>query len=92
LDKEIQLTPSGMQRTSANIQIAFDQAKRQMWRVMLLFLKATLEAIEMEIITLDEAMLSFYLLPNGKTVGDQILPQLSSNVSILSLPQSKGDE
>lgn len=91
-DKEIQLTPSGIQRTSPNIQTAFEQAKRQMWRVMLLFLKSTLEAIDMGVIELDQAMLPYFLLPNGKTVSEQILPQLANNVSILSLPQFNGDE
>ena len=91
-DKEIQLTPSGYQRNSSNIQIAFNQAKRQMWRVMLLFLKSTLEAIDMGVIELDQAMFPYFLLPNGKTVAEQLLPQLSSNVSILSLPQFNGDK
>lgn len=91
-DKEIQLTPSGIQRTSSNIQTAFEQAKRQMWRVMLLFLKSTLEAIDMGVIELDQAMFPYFLLPNGKTVAEQLLPQLSNNVSILSLPQFNGDE
>ena len=91
-DKEIQFTPSGIQRTPSKIQDSFKQAKRQMWRVMLLFLKATLEAIDMGVIELDQAMLPFFLLPNGKTISEQILPQLSSDISILSLPQFKGDE
>jgi len=91
-DKEIQLTPSGYQRNPTSIQTAFDQAKRQMWRVMLLFLKSTLEAIDMGVIELDQAMFPYFLLPNGKTVAEQLIPQLKSNVSILSLPQFKGDE
>lgn len=91
-DKEIQFTPSGIQRSPANIQTAFKQAQKQMWRVMLLFLKATLEAIDSGVIELDQAMFPYFLLPNGRTISEQLLPQLANNVSILSLPQFKGDE
>ena len=91
-EKEIQFTPTGIKRSPSNIQMVFKQAQKQLWRVMVLYLKATLEAIDSGVIELDQAMFPYFLLPNGKTISEQILPQLANNVSILSLPQFKGDE
>ena len=63
-DNEIQFTPSGIQRSASQIEKIFEQAQMQMWRVMVLYLKATLEAIDSGVIDLDQAMFPFFLLAN----------------------------
>ena len=64
-------------RRSKDAQMsAWEQACRQRWRALALWIKATLEANEAGIITIESAMLSFTLLPSGQTVGEWSAPQL----------------
>ena len=64
-------------RRSRDAQMsAWEQACRQRWRALALWVKAVLEASEAGIITIESALLSFTLLPNGQTVGEWSAPQL----------------
>jgi len=54
----------------------WEQACRQRWRALALWIKAVLEAAEAGIITIESALLSFTMLPNGQTVGEWSAPQL----------------
>lgn len=68
--REFTHTPKqGWVRTKQQAQEAYDQATRQRWRAMALYIKATLEAVELGIVTFDDAFLSFAALPGGGTVG-----------------------
>lgn len=55
---------------------AWEQAIRQRWRALALWIKAVLEATESGIISLEEGLLPFILLPDRSTVGEFILPQV----------------
>jgi hypothetical protein len=55
---------------------AYEQAVRQRWRALVLWVKAVLEAAESGITTLEEALLSFILLPDNRTVGEWMEKQL----------------
>lgn len=48
---------------------AYDQAIKQRWRAVALYIKATLEAVESGIVTFEEAFLAAAMLPTGETVG-----------------------
>jgi hypothetical protein len=48
---------------------AYDQAVRQRWRAVALYVKAILEAVESGIVSAEQALLSHLLLPNGQTKG-----------------------
>lgn len=56
---------------------AYEQAVRTKWRVMVLWVKSQLEAIEEGIVTPEEAFLAYALLPNRQTVGQWAADQLS---------------
>lgn len=76
-DREFTHTPSrGNRRSDAQIEAAYEQAVRQRWRALSLVIKAKLEAVEAEIVTFDEEFGMHFLLPNGKTVGEAIMPQI----------------
>lgn len=62
-----------------------ERATRQRWRALLLIVKAKLEAIESGVSTFDQEWLSFMVLPNGKTVAEQVLPQVIEGKSALML-------
>ncbi len=55
-----------------------EKQHRQQWRAMLLVIKAKLEAVESEISTLEEEFLAWAVAPNGKTLGEMMIPQLEA--------------
>lgn len=71
--KEFWFTPSrGTKRTEAQAYAEWEQACRQRWRALNLVIKAKLEAVESGISTFDDEFLAQIMLPNGRTVGEQI--------------------
>jgi hypothetical protein len=70
-------TPQTRVLRSADAQReAYDQAVRQRWRALALYVKATLEAVEAGIIRFDDAFLAYTALPGGVTVGQWMQPQI----------------
>ena len=61
-------------------QAAYDQAMRQRWRALLLFVKAALEAVENQALTLDQALLSAVVAPNGQTLAEVYEGQIKQAV------------
>ncbi|MBV9217369.1 MAG: hypothetical protein JO053_14465 [Acidobacteria bacterium] len=55
---------------------AWEQASRQRWRALNLVVKAKLEAVECGISEFEEEFLAHIILPDGTTVGEQILPHV----------------
>jgi hypothetical protein len=78
-DKEgFSVTETGRLRSSSKaVQDAWEQACRQRWRALALWVKAVLEASEVGITTVDQALQPFILLPNGATVGEWMRPQIA---------------
>ena len=60
---------------------AWEQACRSSWRALLLIIKAKLEAIEVGVSVFEQEFLAFIVAPNGKTVGEIIIPQLMAGTS-----------
>lgn len=76
-DVQFQRTPVNKNwRSPEATEAAWEQACRQRWRALVLFTKATLEAVEAGIITLDQAFLAHIILPNGQTTYEWIHPQM----------------
>lgn len=55
----------------------YERAHRQRWRALLLVLKAKLESFENGIETFEEVFLAHIVLPNDRTVGDFVVPQIA---------------
>jgi hypothetical protein len=55
-----------------------EQALRARWRAMLLVIKAKLQAIDIGILTIEDAFLADTVLPDRQTVADYMMPQLES--------------
>jgi hypothetical protein len=68
----------GLQRTPAAAEAEYDQAVRQRWRALLLIIKAKLEAVEAGITTVEAEFLAHILLPDGTTVGEQVMPRIQA--------------
>jgi hypothetical protein len=63
-----------------------ENAEMQAWRVLLLLLKAVLEAVDRGLIPLEKALLSYVELPSGCTVGQWVEPQLAAVYSEGTMP------
>ena len=75
-DSEFTETPTGKARAETAIEKAYEQAVKQRWRALALVIKAKLEAVETGITEFDEEFLAHIVLPDGKTVGQFMLPQV----------------
>lgn len=54
-----------------------EQKTRGLWRSLLLCIKAKLEGVAVGIETFEEAFLAHVVMPDGKTVGEHVLPTVS---------------
>ena len=76
---EFALTTARRQRrSSAATEAAWEQATRQRWRALALWIKAVLEAAEAGITSIEEALQPFVMLPGGQTVGEWMAPQIEA--------------
>jgi hypothetical protein len=57
---------------------AHEQASRQIWRALLLVVKAKLEAVAAGITTFEDEFLAHTVLPDGRTFGEWAKPQLDA--------------
>lgn len=75
--EEFRLTPTKRDRTEKSQHDAWEQACRQRWRALLLVIKAKLEAVECGISCFEQEFMANIVLPDGKTAGDFMLPQIA---------------
>jgi hypothetical protein len=64
-------------RTAADAAKQWEQACRTRWRALALVIKAKLEAVASGITTFESEFLAHIVLPDGRTVGGWIAPQLA---------------
>lgn len=80
-------SPARRTRRSAEAAAsAYEQAVRQRWRALALVIKAKLEAVESGISVFDEEFLANIMLPDGRTVGQFMLPQVEESYRGGSMP------
>lgn len=85
--KEFQFTPAkGLRRTPEQAQTAWEQATRQRWRALALYVKATLEAVEAGIVTMEDAFLAWTALPGGASVSVWLQPQIEQAYTTGHMP------
>lgn len=76
--KDFEYSPGGRWRNQSGIEKAFDQACRQRWRALLLVIKAKLEAVESNITTFETEFMPYIVTPTGRTIAEEILPQIEN--------------
>lgn len=75
--REFTHTPSkGLKRSEKQQREAYEQATKQRWRALAIVVKAKLEAVEAGIASFEEEFLAYFVLPDGRTVGSEVLPRL----------------
>jgi hypothetical protein len=86
-DPQFRLTPSSRRvRTKASAEAAWEQATRESWRALLLILKAKLVAVQSGVVTFEQEFGMHVLLPNGRTVGDLVVPNIEQAYASGELP------
>ena len=63
-------------RTEQQALAAWEQACRSKWRALYLIIKAKLEAVESGISTIEREFFYDVVLPDGKTIGEFMAPQI----------------
>lgn len=87
-DKDVERTAEGRQRHQAAARATALQAEqRRRWRALALVLKAKLEAVASGIVSFEDEFLAHMVLPNGRTVGTWVQPQLERVLSTGKVPQ-----
>ena len=64
------------EKSEAQRQKDVEQASRQRWRALLLVIKAKLEAVTAGISTVEAEFLANVVLPDNRTAGEWMLPQI----------------
>lgn len=96
-DKQFWYTPERRnKRTEQQAYTAWEQACRSRWRALYLIIKAKLEAVESGISTVEREFFYDVVLPDGKTIGEFMAPQLEivyqNGVMPPMLPMLEGGE
>lgn len=76
-DRRFTHTPTrGTPRSATARAAEYEQAIRQSWRALNLVIKAKLEAVEAGIVSFDLEFMPHFVLPDGSTVADVVLPNI----------------
>jgi len=74
---EVAKTPTGRNRKPGVVDEARRSEIRRRWRALCLSIKAKLEVVECGISEFEEEFMPYIIMPNGKTVAEQIRPQIA---------------
>lgn len=87
-DKEFTMRTDSpwMKRSTTEADRRYQQAVRQRWAALSLWIKAQCEAIDSEIVTAEQAFLGWVVLPDGHTLGEKLHPQLDAVYSSGDMP------
>ena len=61
--------------------------ERRRWRSLILKIKGNLESVESEIVTFEQAFMAHIVMPDNKTIGDHVLPQVALAYKTGNLPK-----
>ncbi len=72
-------------RPEQSIQL-WEQSCRSAWRALFLCVKAKLVAVEAKITTFEDEFMAHIILPNGRTVSEEIMPQIDDCYTTGKMP------
>jgi hypothetical protein len=62
----------------------WEQAVKERWRALVLLLKANLEAVELGLLSVEQAFMPYLILSDGRVLGDMVLPGIRSKLKELA--------
>lgn len=78
----------GYSRSATAQKSAHEQETRRLWRALALAIKAKLEVVSSGIATFEEEFAVNILLPDGSTVGERLLPEITEAYESGEMPPS----
>lgn len=85
--REYWYTPGrGQRRTDDAAHTAWEQACRSRWRALYLIVKAKMEAVDAGISTVEREFLYDIVLPDGRTAGEWMEPQIAAAYQTGQMP------
>lgn len=88
-EKRFWITPKrGWKRSESEAYKEWEQACRTRWRALRLCIQAKLEAVQVGITSFESEFLAHFVMPDGKTLGQHVIPKLDEVVgqSHMALP------
>ena len=85
-DDEFQTTWTGRLAAESTVKSQWEQACRSRWRALVLVVKAKLEAVAVGISTVEREFLADIMLPDGRTIGATIAPQIAESYRTGNMP------
>lgn len=85
-DPMVALTPGGSKRSAEQRDTEMAKETRRRWRSLLLVVKAKLTAVSDGISTLEREFLADVVLPDGRTAGEFLAPQIALAYADGSMP------
>jgi len=79
-----------LRRNDEIVHEAWRQGCRTRWRALALIIKAKLEAVESGVTSFEHEFAMMFVLPNGKTVGETIVPQIDDTYRTGNMPPLLG--
>jgi hypothetical protein len=70
-------TPTGRIRKNTTKNEAYDQEIKRRWRSLCLCVKGKLESVDAGIVTFEQEFMPYFVLPNGQTVADKVIPEIN---------------
>lgn len=87
-DKRFWFTPSRQnQRSEPEAYRAWEQACRSRWRALRLCIQAKLEAVECGITSFESEFLAHFVMPDGQTLGQHVIPRIEEITKLGKMPQ-----
>lgn len=87
-DKQFNYYPSGKEIFDDDIsEQKYKQGIKSRWRALYLIIKAKFVAIESGVSTIDNEFMPHFILKNGRTLSEHILPQLDQPDMFPKLPE-----
>lgn len=74
---EFKRTPTGLLRTDASMVKVADEENRRRWRAVLLYVKASIEAMYSGVPQLRHALLPYVVMEDDESVGDKVEAQFA---------------
>jgi hypothetical protein len=84
--KQVRLTLPMPSPTGYRSEAAREKERRRRWRSLGMVIKALLVGVEDDILSFEEAFLSYFVMPDGQTLGDRLIPQLEAAAHRGELP------
>ncbi len=86
-DKRFARDKYGRVRVETQRERLWEQEQRRRWRVLVITIKAMLEAVDTGLVTFEQAFLAHIVIPGtARTLGEALVPKLDALYSGLSLP------